>query len=294
MSRIRSIKPEFWTSEQVMECSPLARLAFIGMWNFCDDQGVHPGSVKTLKAEVFPADDISSAQVGELVDELIANDLIAFFSAEGKAWWSVTGWHHQLIKNPSAPKYPSPPAQSQQEDYPIPTPAIPQPYPSPTPGGDPGREGKGREIGKEGKGEKPAQQASNSVQARREKPAADAAVVFDAAEFLIEQGANQQTADDYLTLRRSKRAPATRTALQAVVSEIGKASMTLQDGIALCCNRGWSGFKADWVESNLARAGPRSIHDERKATLDELTGRNRHATEKSEPRDISAEVIRLA
>ena len=41
MARIRSIKPEFWTAEQVMECSPMARLLFIGMWNFCDDGGNH-------------------------------------------------------------------------------------------------------------------------------------------------------------------------------------------------------------------------------------------------------------
>lgn len=34
MARIRTIKPEFWTSEQVMGCAPLARLLFIGLWNF--------------------------------------------------------------------------------------------------------------------------------------------------------------------------------------------------------------------------------------------------------------------
>jgi hypothetical protein len=49
MARIRTVKPEFWTSEQVMELSPLARLAFIGMWNFCDDAGVHTASAKRLK-----------------------------------------------------------------------------------------------------------------------------------------------------------------------------------------------------------------------------------------------------
>lgn len=51
MARIRSIKPEFWTSEQVMALSPLARLAFLGMWNFCDDAGIHPASAKTLNAQ---------------------------------------------------------------------------------------------------------------------------------------------------------------------------------------------------------------------------------------------------
>ena len=29
MARIRSVKPEYWTSEQVMECSPTARLLLL-------------------------------------------------------------------------------------------------------------------------------------------------------------------------------------------------------------------------------------------------------------------------
>lgn len=109
MSRIRSIKPEFWSSEQVMECSPMARLAFIGMWNFCDDQGVHPASAKTLKAEVFPSDGITSQQVSDIIAELIGQGLLLEYSANGRNWWYVTGWRHQLINRPSAPKYPPPP-----------------------------------------------------------------------------------------------------------------------------------------------------------------------------------------
>ncbi len=76
MARIRTIKPEFWTSEQIMECSPMARLLFIGLWNFCDDRGVHPVAYKTLKAEVFPADDILASDVERLVTELVSNELL--------------------------------------------------------------------------------------------------------------------------------------------------------------------------------------------------------------------------
>lgn len=60
MARIRSIKPEFWSSEQVMECSVTARLMFIGMWNFADDLGRIPLSVKSIKAKVFPSDEMAS------------------------------------------------------------------------------------------------------------------------------------------------------------------------------------------------------------------------------------------
>ncbi|HRO35355.1 hypothetical protein [Thauera sp.] len=109
MARIRTVKPEFWTAEQVMELSPMARLLFIGLWNFCDDRGVHPVAYKTLKAEVFPADDFLSSDVERLVGELIAQGLLSEFEAEGRRWWFVTGWHHQVINRPSKSRYPEPP-----------------------------------------------------------------------------------------------------------------------------------------------------------------------------------------
>lgn len=108
MARIRSIKPEFWTAEQVMECSPMARLLFIGMWNFCDDGGVHPASAKTLKAEVFPSDDVTTSQVEALVSELVANGLLLPYEADGKKYLHVTGWsRHQKIEKPNF-KHPGP------------------------------------------------------------------------------------------------------------------------------------------------------------------------------------------
>lgn len=107
MARIRSIKPETWTSEQVMDLSRDARLLFIGMWNFCDDAGIHPGSPKRLKAEVFPGDDITSADVRRLIDEAIAVGLVDEYEVDGESFWIVTGWHHQKIDQPTF-KHPSP------------------------------------------------------------------------------------------------------------------------------------------------------------------------------------------
>lgn len=108
MARIRSVKPEFWSSEQVMECSPIARLLFIGLWNFCDDAGNHVASLRTIKAEIFPGDDIDSSNVRRLLDELVSNGLIVNYSAENKDFLHVTGWHHQKIDRPTYkhPPYP--------------------------------------------------------------------------------------------------------------------------------------------------------------------------------------------
>lgn len=109
MARIRTIKPEFWTSEQIMELRPLTRLLFIGLWNFCDDRGVHPVAFKTLKAEVFPADDLLASDIEGMVRELIAAGLLGEFEENGRQWWFVTGWNHQVINRPSKSRYPEPP-----------------------------------------------------------------------------------------------------------------------------------------------------------------------------------------
>lgn len=102
MARIRTVKPEFWSSEQVMECSPTARLCFIGLWNFCDDAGNHVASAKTIKAEIFPGDDISSSDVQVMLDELSSNSLIAFYTSGDKEYLHVTGWRkHQKIDKPT-------------------------------------------------------------------------------------------------------------------------------------------------------------------------------------------------
>jgi hypothetical protein len=110
MSRIRTIKPDFYTAEQVMEVGIPARLTCIGMGNFADDNGVHPASPKTLKAEVFPSDDLTADAVAGFVSELIEHGLVGEFEAEdGKRYWYVIDWHrNQRIDRPTF-KHPAPP-----------------------------------------------------------------------------------------------------------------------------------------------------------------------------------------
>ena len=102
MSRIRTIKPDFWSSEQIISCPPLARILFIGMWNFCDDAGIHPNSLIRLKAEIFPCDNISIEEINVLVVELMKNDLIFEFEHKGKKYFQVRNFlTHQVIKKPT-------------------------------------------------------------------------------------------------------------------------------------------------------------------------------------------------
>ena len=102
MARIRTIKPEFWTNDQILDLSISARMAFIGMWNFSDDEGRHKASAKSLKAEVFPGDDLTVEDVDAMIDEMIGVGLVdEYTDAAGNVVWQVTGWaEYQRIDRP--------------------------------------------------------------------------------------------------------------------------------------------------------------------------------------------------
>jgi len=108
MARIRTIKPEFWTNERVMECSMLARLLFIGMWNFADDLGRLPLSAKSIKAQIFPSDDVDASSIRRLIDELSSNGLLLLYEVDGREFIQITGWQHQKIDRPQPGKCPAP------------------------------------------------------------------------------------------------------------------------------------------------------------------------------------------
>ena len=141
MARIRTIKTEFWTSEQIVECSPNARLLFIGFWNFCDDAGIHPASTKRLKIEIFPGDNFTTEEISSWVTELKTHDLLYEYSVNGKKYWQVTGWNHQKIDRPTY-RHPKPTEKEKIADHST-SPRRAVDEPSPPEGGL--RESKGKE-----------------------------------------------------------------------------------------------------------------------------------------------------
>lgn len=109
MARIRAIKPEFFTSEDIAELTRDARLLFVGMWCWCDDGGVHPVGARALKMQVFPGDDdITVQQVADMIGQLLDRGLLHEYEVGGRRYWLVTGWEkHQYIEKPRF-QYPRP------------------------------------------------------------------------------------------------------------------------------------------------------------------------------------------
>lgn len=108
MARIRTIKPEFCTSEKLADVSRDARLLFILLWPFCDDGGVHPDRPRTIKMQCFPGDEVSAEVVDGWLAELARVGVIYRYVVDGERLLHVVGWkEHQKIERPTK-KWPGP------------------------------------------------------------------------------------------------------------------------------------------------------------------------------------------
>lgn len=104
MARIRSIKPDFWTDEKVVELSAFARLLFIGLWNFADDDGRMVYSPKKIKMQIFPSDNLD---ISELFGEIRRESLIDIYLVDDIEYLQVVGFaKHQKIDKRTPSKFP--------------------------------------------------------------------------------------------------------------------------------------------------------------------------------------------
>lgn len=70
---------------------------------------------------------------------------------------------------------------------------------------------------------------------------------YKARDDLLFRGVDVQVVDDWLELRKEKKAKVTKTAIDGIAREAVKAGMSLNDALKICCERGWQGFNASWV-----------------------------------------------
>ena len=67
-------------------------------------------------------------------------------------------------------------------------------------------------------------------------------------------GVSDSVWNDFLILRKAKKMAVTSTALKGLVREATKANKPLEEVLAICCERGWGGFKAEWVAEQTQKA----------------------------------------
>lgn len=110
MARIRTIKPEFWSSPGHEGLDPWARLLYIAMWNWADDFGRGVAHPKELAAFAFPNDDtIGSTDIRRMLGGIRRAFGVEFYTVGGRPFFSIPTWDkHQKIDKRSQPRYPAP------------------------------------------------------------------------------------------------------------------------------------------------------------------------------------------
>lgn len=109
--RIRTIKPAFWTSDDIIDLpDDFTRLLFIGLWNYADDEGRGRDRAALIVAALFPLrEDITAAHVEVGMTNLACAGLITRYIVEDRWYFVVAKWgQHQRISHPSGSILPSP------------------------------------------------------------------------------------------------------------------------------------------------------------------------------------------
>jgi hypothetical protein len=92
MPRNRTIPADFWTWEAVVDCAPMTRLLFLGLWTFADDFGVQPLRPRTIRMQVFPGDTIDGEAMRAMIEELAARGLVRPYSVDGQDYIAIVDW----------------------------------------------------------------------------------------------------------------------------------------------------------------------------------------------------------
>ena len=202
MARIRTIKPDFFTSGDILNLSLLARLLYIGLWCEADREGRMTWNPRTFKMRYLPAE---TCKIEKVCAELTDAGLVIEYGP-GFAYIPTFALHQHVNPRESESRLPAPSEElTRQARVSDATVTHREEWE--------GRERKGRE----GEGSNPP------------------------------DGVTLETWADFTKLRKAKRAPITDTAIKGIQLEADKAGMTLEAALQTCCQHGWQGFDASWL-----------------------------------------------
>lgn len=110
MARIRTIKPEFFTSPDTAKASIEARLFYIALWCWADDWGVGEANMNALLGFAFPEDDEKTRKEIQSLCKEVANTYgTLFYENNGRYFYQIPAWEdHQKTqrrakrRNPTA------------------------------------------------------------------------------------------------------------------------------------------------------------------------------------------------
>ena len=107
--RIRTIRPEFYQSESVGSMTWKARLVFINLWSYVEDNGVNLDNPRLFRGQCMPYDDSVLDDIEDAFAELEQCGSIIRYERDGKRLLFVPGFEKwQNIQRPGMCHYPPP------------------------------------------------------------------------------------------------------------------------------------------------------------------------------------------
>lgn len=112
MPRIRTVKPEFWRSPDVIELDDFQQLLYIGLWNFTDDEGRGAYNPTAIAADIFLRKYALDPRgvthdIEEAFKAYAERDMVTVYRVRGRDYYQINNWHsHQKINRPQKSKIP--------------------------------------------------------------------------------------------------------------------------------------------------------------------------------------------
>jgi len=214
----RIIKESICTSEQIDSLSQSAEILFYRLMVNCDDYGLFDARLKLVASKCYP---LKSIEINSLRDDLAslqAANLVFLYEVDGKTYGKLTSWEkHQQVRAKRA-KFPLPENGSE---------IICNQLIANVPGIQ----------------SNPIQSESNPNPIQEEPPRAKRTPPIEKPSDV-----DEQVWQDWIQLRKEKRATVTKTVIDGAVIEAAKAGMSLNDFLTTWCRRGSQGLEAGWLK----------------------------------------------
>lgn len=110
MARIRTFKPEFFRSPDTAKASPRARLLYMAMWSWADDEGVGETNIYGLLGFAFPdSDNLTAEDLQSLLKEIRGSYGVLFYECRGRFYYAIPSWDsHQKTERRAKARFPKP------------------------------------------------------------------------------------------------------------------------------------------------------------------------------------------
>lgn len=110
MARTRSIKPEFWSDEKSGCLEPVEKCLFLGILNFCDDEGLVRANPLYLKSVIFPYNkQITDEDIELMLTKFDKLELVYLYVRNQQKYaWVIKFRVYQRIDKPQKPNNPAP------------------------------------------------------------------------------------------------------------------------------------------------------------------------------------------